>query len=386
VILGIDAFNIRVGGGVTHLREILRVADPSAYGFKRVIVWSAERTLEELHARPWLERASNPALNGGVASRTHWHLRYLAHETRNRGCNILFSPGGVCGSKVKSLVALSQNLLPFDWNEVKRYGLSTRTFKMLWLRHLQTQTFRKADGVVFLTKYAQTSIRDLAGPFRGAEEVIPHGVNATFRSAPKVQRPIGDYSLSRPYRITYVSIVELYKHQVEVVRAVSALRQSGYPVVLDLIGPAYGPALANLKNCMQCEDPEGKFVNYRGPERHEQIAQRYREADMFVFASSCENMPNILIEAMAAGLPIACSDRGPMPEILDRSGAYFNPEESNSIQASIESLLLNPKLRADLADGASHRAAQYSWEKCANATFAFLRRVAESRKLETHTK
>ena len=52
--LGIDASNIRSGGGVTHLVELLRAAEPSAYGFAQVIVWASQATLTRLDERPWL--------------------------------------------------------------------------------------------------------------------------------------------------------------------------------------------------------------------------------------------------------------------------------------------------------------------------------------------
>jgi glycosyltransferase involved in cell wall biosynthesis len=66
------------------------------------------------------------------------------------------------------------------------------------------------------------------------------------------------------------------------------------------------------------------------------------KSDIFVFASSCENMPNTLIEGMAAGLKIACSSRGPMPEVLKDAGYYFDPESPVSISKAIEQIILNP--------------------------------------------
>jgi glycosyltransferase involved in cell wall biosynthesis len=92
-----------------------------------------------------------------------------------------------------------------------------------------------------------------------------------------------------------------------------------------------------------------------------------------VFASSCENMPNTLVEGMASGLPIACSNRGPMPEILQDGGVYFNPESANSIAAAIEELLVNDDRRTSIARRARELAAQYSWQRCAEETWEFLR-------------
>jgi len=99
-------------------------------------------------------------------------------------------------------------------------------------------------------------------------------------------------------------------------------------------------------------------------------------ADLFIFASSCENMPNTLVEAMAAGLPIACSDRGPMPEVLKDGGVYFDPENPDSIANAIENLLVHPEKCQQLAARARELASQYSWRRCAEETFSFIVRTA----------
>ena len=83
-------------------------------------------------------------------------------------------------------------------------------------------------------------------------------------------------------------------------------------------------------------------------------------------------MPNTLVEAMAAGLPIACSDRGPMPEILEDGGVYFNPENVNSIVVAISLLLGDIDLREEKANRARSLAEKYSWERCARETWGFL--------------
>src|SRR5262249_3464597 len=90
------------------------------------------------------------------------------------------------------------------------------------------------------------------------------------------------------------------------------------------------------------------------------------------FASSCENMPNILLEAMSAGLPIACSKLGPMPEVLGDAGEYFDPENPAEIAVAIEKLVRSPDLRERNAALAVGRSQQLSWERCARETFSFL--------------
>ena len=83
-------------------------------------------------------------------------------------------------------------------------------------------------------------------------------------------------------------------------------------------------------------------------------------------------MPNILLETMAAGLPIACSKLGPMYEMLGETGIYFHPEQPTEISASIRRLVESPDLRTELSNESFAKAGQYTWQRCANQTFTFL--------------
>ena len=56
MILGIDAFNIKDGGGVTHLVEMLRVANPKNFGFTKVIVWGDNKLLSQIDQQKWLKK------------------------------------------------------------------------------------------------------------------------------------------------------------------------------------------------------------------------------------------------------------------------------------------------------------------------------------------
>ena len=163
------------------------------------------------------------------------------------------------------------------------------------------------------------------------------------------------------------------------VEAVHALRSEGLPVVLDLIGPAYPPALARLQSVLGRLDPAGTWACYHGAVPYEDLHQMYGQADLGIFASSCENMPNILLETMAAGLPIACSNRGPMPEVLGDAGLYFDPENPADLAQAIRIFLHDPELRYTKAQAAFSRAQSYSWGCCAAQTFDFLVGVARKK-------
>lgn len=373
--LGIDASNLKSGGGVTHLVGLLSVAEPAASGFTCVKVWGGEETLARLPERDWLEPVHEASLDADLARQLLWRHFELSRRAA-AACDVLLVPGGSFSGSFRPFVTISRNALPFEPREMRRYGVSATHLRLRLLRASQAATFRRADGVIFLTGYAADRISAVAGARRGTSARIPHGVDARFFREPRPQRPASEYSAERPFRFLYVSIIDVYKHQGAVAEAVARLRAGGLPVTLDLVGDVYPPAARRLDRALRRIDPEGAFVRRRGALPHVALHEAYAAADAFVFASSCENMPNILLEAMAAGLPIASSNRGPMPEILGDAGIFFDPEEPIGLARSLEMLVRDVEGRTRWAREAHERARAFSWERCSKETLDFTADVA----------
>lgn len=372
MILGIDGSNLRRGGGITHLVSLLKNANPLAHGISRVIVWGGAATLGKVESREWLFKVHQRELDRGLASRIYWQRFVLSKVARSAGCSVLFVPGGSFAGTFNPVVTMSRNMLPFEATELLRYGLRPETVKLMLLRWIQSRSMRQAAGVIFLTEFARISVMRAVGPLKGRTSIIPHGVDRRFLMSPRVQAGVECYSEARPFRLIYVSIVDLYKHQWHVAMAAAKLREAGFPVELELVGPAYGPALVRLRRVLKVVDPGQKFIRYLGPVAYEKLPFCYERADLCVFASSCENMPNILLEAMASGLPVASSGRGPMPEILGEAGVYFDPENPDEIANALRKMICSVEERTRAALGSRERIMQFSWERCADETFAFL--------------
>jgi len=378
--LAIDATNLRGGGGVTHLVELLSVFQPEAHEFNRIVIWGSASTLRMIEDKPWIEKHNPPELDKGLLLRTLWQVLHLSQSVRKAGCDILFVPGGSYAGNFQPIVTLSQNLLPFEMLEMRRYGWTLFTLKLLLLRLTQSLSFRKADGIIFLTEYARDIVLCVVGRYRGQTCLVPHGLNPRFNQGPKEQYPISNYDEENPYRVLYVSIIDLYKHQWHVVEAIATLRKQGFPISLDLVGPAYPPALQRLNEAIAQWGTDNSWICYHGAMPFDALHHQYAQADLGLFASSCENMPNILLEMMASGLPIVCSNRGPMPGVLGDGGVYFNPENAFDIARALLELIESPKLRSKIAQVSSQKAQQYSWQRCADETFGFLGLIAREYK------
>ena len=72
MILGIDATNIRAGGGVAHLQNLLHAAQPEHFGIEKVIIWGGRTPLESLPQYNWLELHKVAALNSALCYRLGW--------------------------------------------------------------------------------------------------------------------------------------------------------------------------------------------------------------------------------------------------------------------------------------------------------------------------
>ena len=107
----------------------------------------------------------------------------------------------------------------------------------------------------------------------------------------------------------------------------------------------------------------------------------YKKSDICLFASSCENMPNILLEAMTSNRPVVCSNRGPMPEILGNAGVYFNPEKVDEIEIAISEVINDIELQKNMIKKGNQKVQSFTWSKCSNQTFAFLKKIALENKI-----
>ncbi|WP_144280892.1 glycosyltransferase family 4 protein [Chryseobacterium echinoideorum] len=374
MILGIDASNIKAGGGLTHLKEIIKCGNPEKFGINKVIVWSNNNTLKALPDNTWLVKRTHPYLNKSSFWSFIFQIFILSNKAKKENCNLIFVPGGTFLGTFRKIVSMSQNMLPFEKLEQNRFTAWKTKLRFQVLYFTQSITFKKSKAVIFLTSYAKNYIIKKI-KLKNRYEIIPHGINLNFLNEPKTQNPISFYSKTQPFKLLYVSIVTVYKHQWNVAEAVIRLNKEGYPVELDLVGDFINDSLEKVNKIKSTD--KYNCINYKGLIPYEELASIYKNADGFIFASSCENMPIILIEAMTAGLPISSSNMGPMPEVLKDGGFYFDPLDVNSIYLALKEMLDNEKLRQQKSLISYNNSISYTWKECSDKTFYFLSTIAK---------
>lgn len=361
------------GGFIRYLKGIL--ATPAAPLGLRVTLVSSPSLAKELGpVDPAVRILTVPSLDSALAAQ-FWERTALARFLRDLQPDVLFYPSGGIGAFPARVPVTSvcHNLLFFDDVEYRKYRYSK-----LWWRSLRRMRSRhrvfypQTDGIIFTSSYSQQlAQRRVQGMNHWT--VISNGVEEDFLAAsptPTIDRP--------PRNILYVSPVYLYKYQWNVVKAIKQLRESsGEDYQLWLAGSANEDQLGRRELLRVMEkERAGAFTHLMGEVSHDSMPALLRKADVFVFASSCEAFGITLLEAMASGLPVACSNRTGLPDLLRDGGVYFDPEDSTDIASAVRSLCADSAFRRACAERAMRYASQYTWFQCAEKTFTFLREVA----------
>lgn len=367
--IGIDASRNRSGGAVAHLVGILTEGDPVSIGISEVHVWAYRALLDAIPDRTWLVKHNPPALGRSMLKQLWWQRFSFPGEVKLAGCQIVLNTDAGTISNVGPAVTMSRDMLSYEPGVIELFGFGRARLRLILLRYMQNRSLRAADGAIFLTRYAAKVIQQSCGVLPSIA-YIPHGVGEAFKQSRQLHA--WPKASERAIRCVYVSNAEMYKYQWVVVKAIALLRRRGHNLTLRLVGGGKGPAQKLLQDAIAAVDVDGKFVEQLAYLPQSELPDHLAQADLFVFASGCENMPNTLVEAMAVGLPIACSNRGPMPEVLADGGVYFDPEDADSIAGAIEKLIHSPELRQAVAQRAQTLSQQYNWKRCADETFAFL--------------
>ena len=222
--------------------------------------------------------------------------------------------------------------------------------------------------MLFFLQYAKSIIMEHTGPLRSIS-VIPHGVSNVFNIGWSRKK-------ENKFVIVYVSNSSYYKHQINVMKAFIELSKVRSNVFLKLVGARKGISSQEVEYFLQNSLADRiEITDYLN---REEIIEELRDSSLALFASSCENMPNTLIEKMQTGIPIVCSSRGPMPEILEDTAFYFDPFDVSSIRNCLERAIVDYEILLSLQSRRTELASEFSWKRCSMETFKNLKDVYES--------
>ena len=159
--------------------------------------------------------------------------------------------------------------------------------------------------------------------------------------------PVPDVPTLRVLQVGRFSPVrEIARYAARVLAALQSVAARGLEVEWTLVGA--GPDLQKIQQLLS--QPGDVSVRFLGAVPNVEIAGHYSAADLFILPSYREGMPRVAMEAMAAGLPLVSTDAGGTADLFGpKQRAFVIPRDDAALfAATVERLLLDPQLRADL--------------------------------------
>ncbi|MBN1995511.1 MAG: glycosyltransferase family 4 protein [Anaerolineae bacterium] len=284
-----------------------------------------------------------------------WHGLAQAREFKPDLVHIFFGlPDGPIGWALKRvyglpyLISLRGADVPSD--EVKRFAKHYRVLRpfVRWL-------WRDADALVAvsngLREYAHETAMDL--PIH----VIPNAIELSQFTPPRQRSHDG------PVRLLFVGRFNAFKNVETLLEGVARLKKMGMVnFELQLIGD--GERRANLERLTVAHQLT-KHVHFLGWVDREAIVTRYRQADVFVTATTWEGMPNTVLEAMACGLPIVATRASGLGELVREgvNGYLVDINDPAVLAERLADLVDNPYERQRMGKESRKIAEQeFAWE------------------------
>jgi glycosyltransferase involved in cell wall biosynthesis len=251
------------------------------------------------------------------------------------------------------------------------YATNPEWFSPRDLRVLSTMVPRSIRKAVHVITVSQDARRQIIERYRVPEAkitAIPNGPGhgaepITLEDAREELSTLG-FNLRRPFLLT-VGNLQPRKNLVRLIEAFGELvTHRRQDIELVIVGPKRYLAEETIK----AAGPVADRVHFTGYVTDRQLAACYRCSTVFVLPSLYEGFGLPALEAMAHGVPVACSNAGALPEVCGEAAVMFDPLSVKSIADATERILKDAELRRKLGAAGRARAEMFSWKKSAELT------------------
>jgi glycosyltransferase involved in cell wall biosynthesis len=349
-----------VGGTEIYLRSLIEALDRVGAPHRFFVFINSETEGWMTPPSPRFE-----FVNSGVRARNRswrliWEQSVLPAKLRSLGIDVILNPG-----YTNPMLAPCPSVTVFHDLQHLRHPEYFRWYDLpFWKLFLYASAHRSASIIAvseptrqdFLTHYK-------ADPSRVC--MVHHGVDPEFfgirerHSAEAGRRYVLSVSTLHPhknFRRLLVAYADFAEKQPGVNLVIAGLRGFDSAAIGELI------LELNLSDKVRCT----------GWIPREELYRLFAGADAFIYPTKFEGFGMTLLEAMAAGLPVACSSIEPVRTIAGDAALLFDPDSTSEIENAFLRITGDEELRACLRQAGPRRARDFSWEETARATLKAL--------------
>ncbi len=346
-----------VGGTEIYLRSLLAALGQLEPRNQYVVFTNRETGADLLPVTPNFRLAPQPVHATVRPARLLWEQTVLPLAARRAGVDVLFNPGFTA----PVMIGIPQVTVFHDLQH-KRHPEFFRQFDLLFWRLFLYASAHRSRRLIAVSEATRD---DLAAFYRlnpGKIAVVPHGVDERMFEIAAARAP-------EPFLLC-VSTLHPHKNLDRLLRAFAELRRER---------PEFKLVLAGLKGFhthaverLASELGLAGAVRITGWLPREELYDLFRTAWAFVYPSTFEGFGMPVLEAMAAGVPTACSDIRPLRDIAGGAALRFDPLDVAAIEEALRRMVSDGGERARLAAAGRERARRFSWRRAAEQTLAVL--------------
>jgi glycosyltransferase involved in cell wall biosynthesis len=340
-----------VGGTEIYLRNLL-AALAQIDAINAYSVLTNRETADLTPAAPNFRQIPTPVRARIRPYRILWEqivLPFAASEF-----DVLLNPGFTA-----PLIAPCPQVTVFHDLQHKRHPEYFRWFDLPFWRALLWASARRSSRLIAVSEATR---RDLLECYRVDSRVVPHGVERAFFEMASQRQP-------EPI-ILCVSTLHPHKGIEALVKAFGAFhaRHPEFRLVLAGMRGFHAQAIERTIAALDLQ----RCVRITGWVERDELYGLYRRAWAFVYPSRFEGFGMPVAEAMAAGIPTACSSIDPLRELAGEAALLFDPADERAVEAALERIATDQDLRARLQFEGPRRASALSWQASARATLEVL--------------
>ena len=234
-------------------------------------------------------------------------------------------------------------------------------------KQLLQRAFNRLDGRIFVSDAVREYVTRY---FPGDYTVIPNGIDCARFCDPSIQ-PIEKFNDGRP-NILYVGRMDKRKGFRYLMRAFPQIKQAIPDARLIVVGAFNDRDKAPFVRYAHTH--KLRSVHFIGYVSREELPRYYHTATIFCAPSTgFESFGVILLEAMAAGVPIVASDITGYRSVVENGveGLLVPPKDEQAIARAVIALMREPERRTQMSAAGKCKAAQYDWDLIAQRVLAY---------------
>jgi glycosyltransferase involved in cell wall biosynthesis len=315
---------------------------------------------------PWAERLPAVTVPVNARSRIQWVLgeqALLPRLAARHGVSLVHSLGNTAPGWGRFRRVVTVHDLIYA-----RFPEAHAGVRNLGMRALVPLAVRRSDRVIVDSESTRRDLIALLGASPARVDVVPLGLGAVRRAealpGPEVRSrlELGDRRV-----VLSLSAKRPHKNLAALIGALARIAPNRRPL---LVLPGYPTWYeAELRERARAAGV-GADVRFLGWVSRAEIEGLWAIADAFAFPSLYEGFGLPVLEAMARGVPVACSDAASLPEVAGDAALLFDPHDQRAIAAALERLLSDAALAERLRAAGKARAAEFTWERTARLTLA----------------